>query len=377
MNKIDEIQKLKLLLDQEAITLDEYNLLKKNVLEKNDDQQTSIGTPIKTIGKSGNSQSELDANFEDVTQSEQNQSPKVLTQKNINDLVATTDEFWSSFHQSLALPYSNYNTHKNDSFDKWVKRVSRTPDLKTHLNILFEYVLLKGEFLIAFYQGFVLTNYRLIINDANAGKPSIPLSDLINYSVDNGCKIVYEKNSQSITLTYNNFIYENIINPAKARFPEYQLNKVQLELLSKSISELKISNPNLEIPNVDLSPSLVGTQNSKFQAHNEASIQQTIKNDIDEIQRKKKNKAIIWWVVIGLIFLIGYIGNHNSSSNSSSSSSGSSGSENRTKHCRYCGKEYSGAGYYHFMDKCESSTEYDDMCTQKCCYESWNATHKR
>ena len=104
MNKIEEIQKLKSLLNQEAITQDEYNLLKKNILKKNDDQQTSIGTSIITIGKSGNSQSKVYTNIEDTTQSEQNQSPKDFTQKTINDLVATTDEFWSSFHQSLALP---------------------------------------------------------------------------------------------------------------------------------------------------------------------------------------------------------------------------------------------------------------------------------
>lgn len=41
MNKIEEIQKLKSLLDQGAITLDEFNILKKNVLDSALHQQTS------------------------------------------------------------------------------------------------------------------------------------------------------------------------------------------------------------------------------------------------------------------------------------------------------------------------------------------------
>jgi len=365
MNKIEEIQKLKSLFDLEAITLDEYNLLKKNILEKNDDQQTSISTPIKTIGKSGNSQSEL----EDATQSERKQSQEVLTQNIINELVATTDEFWSSFHKSLVLPFSNFNSFKDDSFDNWVKRVSRSPDLKTHLNILFEYVLLKGEFLIAFYQGFILTNYRLILNDINAGKPSIPLSNLVNYKVDNGCMIVYEKNGQSITLTYNYFMHETIINSARARFQEYQLNKVQLELLSKSISELKISNPNLEIPIVDLSSSLIGIQNT---SNNESVFQWNIPSFF-------RGKFIKYAMGIAIFCLFSYWVNHPSSSNSSGSAYPSSESNytDQVKHCRYCGAEINGAGYYHVLDGCQQSKDWGDMCTQKCCYESWNATHKK
>ncbi len=299
MDKIEEIQKLKSLLNQEAITQDEYNLLKKNILEKNEDQQTSTSTPIKTIGKSGDSQSEL----EDTTHPKRKQSPDVLTQNNINDLVATTDEFWSSFHKSLVLPYSNYNSFKDDSFEKWVKRVSRSPDLKSHLNILFEYVLLKGEFLIAFYQGFILTNYRLILNDINTGKPSIPLSDLINYKVDNGCMIVYKKNGQSITLTYNYFMHETIVNSARARFQEYQLNKVQLELLSKSISELKISNPNLEIPEVDFNTQIQDTQ-TKISRENQSSI---------KASTLFSNNFVKGALVIGIIILFAYfLGSSNS-----------------------------------------------------------------
>jgi len=46
MDKIEEIKKLKSLLDQEAITLDEYNLLKKNVLEN--EEKISVRKPRKS-----------------------------------------------------------------------------------------------------------------------------------------------------------------------------------------------------------------------------------------------------------------------------------------------------------------------------------------
>jgi hypothetical protein len=373
MDKIEEIQKLKSLLNQEAITQDEYNLLKKNILEKNEGQQTSTSTPIKTIGKSENSQSEL----EDTTQPELKQLLKFLTQSNVNELIANTDEFWSSFHQSLALPYSNYNSFKGDSFEKWVKRVSRSPDLKSHLNILFEYVLLKGEFLIVFYQGFILTNYRLILNDINAGKPSIPLSNLINYNVDNGCKIVYEKNGQSITLTYNYFMYETIVNSAKARFIEYQLNKVQQELLSKSISELKISNPNLEIPIVDLSPSLSGIQNSGIQNTN---------NNKYVFQRNMpsffRGKFIKYAIGIAIFCLFSYWVSHPSSSNSSGSSYPSSGDDRAVLYCNFCKKTVVAENgkdliyYTNDADGCAvhavNSGKYDAFCSPQCC-QAWRS----
>ena len=44
MNIIEEIKRLKSLLDQGAITLDEFNMLKKNVLAK--EEEKSIGTPM-------------------------------------------------------------------------------------------------------------------------------------------------------------------------------------------------------------------------------------------------------------------------------------------------------------------------------------------
>ena len=261
-------------------------------------------------------------NQEDSTPKNQK---NILSQEQIDNLVATNDEFWISFHQSLALPYSNYNSFKNDSIDKWVKRVLRSPDLLTHLNLLFEYVLLKGEFLIVFYQGFVLTNYRLIINDIKAGKPSIPLSFLKSYNSKNDGAVDYERNGQSITLRYSRFISETYVNTAKARFVDQQLNEVQIELLSKSTHELKLSYPNLEIPKFDYMPnvkeitikmngenSYINIPNTKTSNSNQMEKRKGEKSTIMKILsfsenfRKNKNSASLLYacLVIGLYCII-------------------------------------------------------------------------
>jgi len=262
MNKVEEIKKLKSLLDQGAITENEFISLKKLMLEEDEKVKFDIQIPPHSIGTiKEDSFESLTSNFTDST-STQNKFTSVLTQERIDMLVATTDEFWKSFHESLVLPYSNYNNYKGETFDTWIKRVSKTPDLTSHLDVLFEYVLLKGEFLIVFFQGFILTNYRLIINDTSAGMPSIPLSNLKKY----GCKIVYEKNGQSLILRYDSYLLETFVEAAKARFMEVRLNEVQMELISKSREEIKFNNPDLKIPKVEFNPkSSVITTNTNFQ----------------------------------------------------------------------------------------------------------------
>lgn len=50
--------------------------------------------------------------------------------------------------------------------------------------------------------------------------------------------------------------------------------------------------------------------------------------------------------------------------------------------CTYCGKKYTGTGYYHILDDCvKRETEHGldpgfaEMCSKKCCMESWNLSH--
>jgi hypothetical protein len=63
-----------------------------------------------------------------------------------------------------------------------------------------------------------------------------------------------------------------------------------------------------------------------------------------------------------------YMYNHSNSSSSSSIT--------KTHVCTWCHKQYSGAGYYHIEDQCNTTNaDYDQCCSEKCCMESWNASH--
>ncbi|RZK44731.1 MAG: hypothetical protein EOO61_02755 [Hymenobacter sp.] len=50
---------------------------------------------------------------------------------------------------------------------------------------------------------------------------------------------------------------------------------------------------------------------------------------------------------------------------------------NKTHRCTWCRREYSGGGYIHVLDGCEPAAgafaDIDNQCSEKCCYESWNA----
>lgn len=53
-------------------------------------------------------------------------------------------------------------------------------------------------------------------------------------------------------------------------------------------------------------------------------------------------------------------------------------SSSKTHTCSYCGKAYTGYGYHHIFDDCVTHTEHynSNMCSKKCCMESWNASHR-
>lgn len=367
MNKIEEIQKLKSLLDQEAITLDEYNLLKKNILEKDKEQQTSITTPIKASSK----RKSKSVNAAENTQPEQILIPTILTQDHIDEFVATTNDYWHTFHQSMELPHIKDNSFKNIPFEKWIKSVMWDFNLKTQLKVLFEYALLKGEYYMGGYKNLlILTNNRLLVDDKTKGKLSIPLSKLIKYKeYQYGCKIVYEKNGKSVTLEYNYFIFEAIINSAKENFLERQISEVQIELMSKTISEIKFINPNLVIPKVDFNPSVSGV---KSKSSNESISQINILSFFS-------GGFIKYAIGIAIIAFLMYKGNSPSSSDSSTSNTSTS-EDRAVLYCNFCKKTVVAEKgkdliyYTNEIDGCAvhavNSGHYNALCSAQCC-KAW------
>ncbi len=93
-----------------------------------------------------------------------------------------------------------------------------------------------------------------------------------------------------------------------------------------------------------------------------------------QIKSKLISYGIAAAIIIGLI-IWAYSGSGGGSS-SSSSSSGNYSSSEKTHTCVWCGKTYTGAGYYHIEDECASTVaDYDQCCSQKCCMDQWNSTH--
>lgn len=175
-----------------------------------------------------------------------------ITQELISKYVATTEYFWREFHKSLSAPYSFWNEYKDKSVKEWINLCQNTEGMIPYLNLLFQFPILKGEYLIVYSSGMVLTNYRLILNDENAGVPNIPLCNILEYN-DSG-KIKYKKNNQTIELEYREFLDNKIVNSTKSRNESNNLTQEQLFILENSLYELKNHNSELRIPQVEIPP---------------------------------------------------------------------------------------------------------------------------
>ncbi len=211
-----------------------------------------------------------------------------ITQEEIDKLVATNEDFWKDFHESLSAPYSYWNDYKDVSFEDWIEICWNSEEFRSYLNLLFGYPLIKGEVLIVYSSGHILTNYRLIISDSGAGNPSIPLSDLQSYSTNGDGIIKYIKNGNIVSLQYNELLKKKYVDTAKSRLDEKDYNSDYHLFLSHSNYEIKEKYSELNLPILKMYP-LTETQQEK------------IKNTY------KKNKASIIYKIIAPLAAIAMI----------------------------------------------------------------------
>ncbi|MCF8307411.1 MAG: hypothetical protein K9I68_00225 [Bacteroidales bacterium] len=178
-----------------------------------------------------------------------------LKQENIDKYVATTEEFWRDFYNSLEDPLSEFNGFKNVSFERLTEYCWSVTEIKKELKALFEFPLLKKEYFLFSANEFILTNYRLVILDKKARDHSIPLSKLKKFSEQGDGEIIYEKNGQDVKLQFKEEIIDpKLISDAKSKFSETYFDKYQIHLLSNSIYDLNQLYPDLSIPKVDMYP---------------------------------------------------------------------------------------------------------------------------
>lgn len=104
-----------------------------------------------------------------------------------------------------------------------------------------------------------------------------------------------------------------------------------------------------------------------------------IEMTVEEIKAHKKAKLTkTLTMVIAFALCVGIVQLCNSHSSSGSSSSSSSSSEEHT--CTWCNKSYSGNGYHHIGNRCETARngweKQNQNCSMKCCEEAWkNGRH--
>lgn len=79
-------------------------------------------------------------------------------------------------------------------------------------------------------------------------------------------------------------------------------------------------------------------------------------------------------LVLLISFPIGNTSFGKSKTSSNSSSENYSGTSTSTRTCAWCGKSYSGDGYYHLGNECvkgDKNLGAGNMCSIKCCQEEW------
>ncbi len=222
-----------------------------------------------------------------------------INQDDIQNYLARSEDFWTTFHQSLHSPNSSWSQYKNVTLQEWKNLCY--PNLVPYLKLLFEYPVLKREYAIAIAQGSILTNYRLIMNDAQSGKHIIPLNKLIHYGWKEIGKSAWEKrnvnfveyeiNDKQIKLEWTS-IDENIVNAAAARGENINLNQVQEYLLTQTFFDIKNKYSLTDIPQVEM-PEFVPA----------ISTQQTTLNNETLLTTPKRNtKKIIKYSIAAVLF---------------------------------------------------------------------------
>lgn len=145
-------------------------------------------------------------------------------------------------------------------------------------------------------------------------------------------------------------------------------NKANFEIKKNSANAMSLAIKAKDTEAIELLKKYGAVEPSKEE------IEKTKKEEKKDTIKAVKKLSIIAGVCIlligGCVHLVNQYGG------SSSSSSGNYSSSTKTHKCIWCGKEYTGAGYYHIEDQCASTdADYDQCCSEKCCQEQWNSTH--
>lgn len=161
-----------------------------------------------------------------------------LQQEDLIRFVSNEIEFWQSYHNSLKETYSYWHNYKEVDLKKWKEMVSTSETMFPLIKILFEFPILKNEFLVVWSSGFLLTNYRLIIYENPNVRISIPLDCIKNYNEHGDGLIEYEINGILNFKKFKKLLSENYLKAAIERFTNFNFDIKEKLFLAHSKNEI-------------------------------------------------------------------------------------------------------------------------------------------
>lgn len=161
-----------------------------------------------------------------------------LTQLHVDTYCAGSRQFWRTFHGELGASGTPWGDHAHQSLRQWNATVTNSL-LTQMLGRLFQYPVIKGEFIRAYGGAALLTNYRLqILLDGVI--VNIPLSRLTHYDTTTPPHVIYLSGSgQSVSLSITGVLVLNVFVRAALESAEFmRLDATQLLLLGCSWYDL-------------------------------------------------------------------------------------------------------------------------------------------
>jgi hypothetical protein len=254
MTNLDKLKDLKELLDSGVIDQDEFDHLKKEIIDEYSAQH-------ETSSKGNDKTADIPASPPKIAVKAQEP-----TSTNDHSSFQTTDEFWVNFHASLSSPLSAWREYNDYTISQWIDCCHKG-DFPSYLNIILDNVpLFKGEYPIVYVSdsGMIATNYRLFFN-SEAGLHIVPFKNLKFYGqrTRNEFSIEFEKNGKLVTINPTFWILKEHLDGAINGEKWLGLTENQQSLLNYSYFELK-TEFNLDPPKVDFKYSKFSNSDKKI-----------------------------------------------------------------------------------------------------------------
>lgn len=181
-----------------------------------------------------------------------------LTQAHIDEHVATTQDYWPTYHQGLQAPYAIFKQYRNMGAEEYYALCARSDVDKAAVTVLQDFPVLKGEFPVAMANGDILTNYRYVVTEAGSAT-NIPLHCLTHFDIQSlasdtreDLMIKYFRSGDEQTLRLDEWIKDEIVRAVRNAAEFDDLSDVQKAILETSTYNIKRKHPGMNVPMIEM-----------------------------------------------------------------------------------------------------------------------------